>query len=1461
MHRLILTLSLIVLISNAVLASELRFDDTPRENDPQRLVIPRTTEAPVIDGDLSDKAWEHATQVKAFWLGGTDRTAENQTLAWLTFDADHLYIAYAAQDRNVQTGRYPHDDRQVWMHDGVEVHLSPTRDPDAIYQFIVGASGSTYDRSTVERSGQEQVAWNPPAPWQSAVKIQPFGYTVEICIPFAAVLDRAKYDVDRGSWWRIKLTRLDFGGTNEYDLSSWTRIGTNTSDQFSLGDLYFESRNLLDNGSAEVADDKGAPAGWESPHHGMTMTATTSEGDATDGSRTARYEIRGQPRGGINSRIYPGKMARHRAPIETTYRFTADVRAQCEPGGMVSYFVVFNGSENSKVMYQLDGSWQHVQAMVTVEAGKTTTIPAIQSVPTNQLNNAELPGGVIELDNVKFEAVEPSDLTGDPDAVCLTGNAFGAQRTRNAQVEGAYTYFEPGTEGAHFPNYWRGEKPPEMLEYAGWIPFLNGLLTDGLTSTGVQWGNFWVGAEGNDIALDLKKDYIITRVVVLGREVGTSQVFTKAQDDSRYALVASTFTQFDWDTGRRFEGSDTECVMNVPSQPARWVRVQIRRKGSNPCEVQIWGKPAEGGSVTRLPLLQNEGKSPIDQPRSQPVVYRDIPPIFPTPQECVLEGPALPLRDGMRIAWATAGGERANVTAQVLAEELKTCFGLTVDVVQGDRGDITLGEGSTAPDKPDGYLLVNDGQRVRVTGHDPRGTFYGVQALLSLVRRSSGDGWEIPGATVRDWPDMTVRFIQGRPIPDKGLIRALARFRITHYEPQARYLNQAAQWDKEAQRYFVQFVPELAFNRIVLGVDPTLVERAADTTLESLGHARRNANPAAQRSWEIYLAEVEKWLPKFHGDMVHINYDETYQESGGARWNVSPESRALGLSAGELIAYQLNRINEAFKKHGKSILMHDTAFMGHHTLSYAGDPNPDWLAALPKLPKDVRFLIWHPEDAEPILHEAGFELYELILDEVDWRKSKLPGRYAGITAFMAESAFTPAKLINLAGVAWNLKAPRPQDPRANNVTTSYVKVWQELHTDEAKPSRYATSQDYTPIDISSAANRSRVDEIAYDGKGFVDMGANVDLRALPKGTQSFAGIPFDIINESANNGSSIVMIHNKGDANRILPSEVVIDTKDFQASSLMFLHCLEHRPGHNYLRRKELAGFYIVEYDDGTYARCEIKYAVNIANWSGRPTNSGYNPKGHVMTDGFLAWEGQTTSGMPAFLYAMEWVNPCPRKTIVRIRLRGNDRLGHMNPMLFAVTALSPRLASADSSAPQMPAIHRLDPPRTIGTPLDLAGGIDHTDRRYLAPDGTVIQVPNMYNDNADHIRWDILDYRSKVGMIHEPGNYAMVRSPVVEYVFPKPTRIAGALVTGGYRLERKTEDFDPAIQNLELLVSFDEGQTWVSQSRAAEVSPEEHGPQWLGVQTDQPITHLRVTSQTVSGFTYGIERIVLFQP
>ena len=200
---------------------------------------------------------------------------------------------------------------------------------------------------------------------------------------------------------------------------------------------------------------------------------------------------------------------------------------------------------------------------------------------------------------------------------------------------------------------------------------------------------------------------------------------------------------------------------------------------------------------------------------------------------------------------------------------------------------------------------------------------------------------------------------------------------------------------------------------------------------------------------------------------------------------------------------------------------------------------------------------------------------------------------------------------------------------------------------------------------------------------------------------------------------------------------------------------------------------------------------------------------------------------MSAKLYMSEWVNPRPGLKIAKLVLRAAYVPSMMNPMLLAVTAVHPRLAARPSDRP-LPSAKLLVPAKPVGVPYDLGGGKDESERRYVAPDGTVIAAETIFNAGSDKKASGFSqDWRSYVGLVTLDGQQA-ARTDKLIFIFPKPVPLTGALVTGCFREPRKTQNSPPMICDIFLDVSSDGGNTWQETGAVRATSPEEHGPVWM---------------------------------
>lgn len=184
--------------------------------------IPRIDHSPVIDGTLSVGEWDNATaiNVNIETEPGYNTVAEVVTRAFLMEDGDFLYVAFIAEDEDIDQVRAFFRDRDgIWRDDRVGVVLDTFNDERRAYEFFVNPFGvqadSIYD--DVNRNGDD--SWN--AIWQSAGTLNNKGYIVEMAIPFKQL--RFSPNQERQTWG-IDLVR-------NYPRDRSNRIANNPKDR------------------------------------------------------------------------------------------------------------------------------------------------------------------------------------------------------------------------------------------------------------------------------------------------------------------------------------------------------------------------------------------------------------------------------------------------------------------------------------------------------------------------------------------------------------------------------------------------------------------------------------------------------------------------------------------------------------------------------------------------------------------------------------------------------------------------------------------------------------------------------------------------------------------------------------------------------------------------------------------------------------------------------------------------------------------------------------------------------------------------------------------------------------------------------------------------------------------------------------------------------------------------------
>lgn len=84
-------------------------------------------------------------------------------------------------------------------------------------------------------------------------------------------------------------------------------------------------------------------------------------------------------------------------------------------------------------------------------------------------------------------------------------------------------------------------------------------------------------------------------------------------------------------------------------------------------------------------------------------------------------------------------------------------FNLQTVASTADEGNIELRVDAKAVTRPEGYNLQVTGKGIVITGHDPAGTFYGLQTLQQLLQKDKNGQISVPLVNINDYPRFSYR--------------------------------------------------------------------------------------------------------------------------------------------------------------------------------------------------------------------------------------------------------------------------------------------------------------------------------------------------------------------------------------------------------------------------------------------------------------------------------------------------------------------------------------------------------------------------------------------------------------------------------------------------------------------------------------------------------------------------------
>lgn len=183
------------------------------------VAVPRIDASIVVDGRLTEPAWEHAARLTDFsqFSPSDGRLARQPTsvLVWYSATAIHFGITATAIPGTVRA-HLGDRDRGIIPDDYIELQLGTFNDGRQVFIFAanplgVQADGSLIEGNAVRRgggsddraAGREQADLSPDYAWDSKGQVSDSGYQIEIRIPFKSL----RYQHAERQDWTLQIIR------------------------------------------------------------------------------------------------------------------------------------------------------------------------------------------------------------------------------------------------------------------------------------------------------------------------------------------------------------------------------------------------------------------------------------------------------------------------------------------------------------------------------------------------------------------------------------------------------------------------------------------------------------------------------------------------------------------------------------------------------------------------------------------------------------------------------------------------------------------------------------------------------------------------------------------------------------------------------------------------------------------------------------------------------------------------------------------------------------------------------------------------------------------------------------------------------------------------------------------------------------------------------------------------------
>ena len=178
-------------------------------------------EAPIIDGQLNDPAWEQVEWGGDFiqFMPYEGHAPTQETAFKIVYDDKNLYIAYRCFDNEPDKIVKRMSRRDGFEGDWVEINIDSYDDKRSAFSFTISVSGVKGDEFVSDNGNNWDSSWNPI--WYAKTSIDEEGWMAEVKIPFSQI----RYADNEEMEWGIQFTRRDF---REESRSTWQFIPQNS---------------------------------------------------------------------------------------------------------------------------------------------------------------------------------------------------------------------------------------------------------------------------------------------------------------------------------------------------------------------------------------------------------------------------------------------------------------------------------------------------------------------------------------------------------------------------------------------------------------------------------------------------------------------------------------------------------------------------------------------------------------------------------------------------------------------------------------------------------------------------------------------------------------------------------------------------------------------------------------------------------------------------------------------------------------------------------------------------------------------------------------------------------------------------------------------------------------------------------------------------------------------------------